>query len=107
MDLEVVADFVEVDLEGEDFVAEAVVSVAAGIEAEVEGDLLGEQVPDELHRALQEDHIHTPIIGRIVDIIDPHGGIIVHGIIDGGIVHGGLDITTALGIIRPLIWGED
>ncbi len=80
--------------------------MAAGIEAEVEGDLLGEQVPDELHHALQEDHIHTPIIGRIVDIIDQGGGTIDHGIIVGGIIQCGQGIIIALGIILRYMLAE-
>ena len=45
------------------------------------------------------DLIHIDITDPIVDIIDHIGGIIDHGIIDGGIHLGGRDIIIVLGII--------
>jgi hypothetical protein len=50
-------------------------------------------------QALGEVLILMVIIDHIADITDHHGGIIDLGITDGGIPHGGRDITIVPGII--------
>ena len=53
------------------------------------------------------DLIHIDIIVLIADITDHIGGIIDHGIIDGGIHHGGQDIIIDLGIIALYMLVEE
>jgi hypothetical protein len=86
-----------------------VADLEVDIEVEVHGvveDLLEERV---LHVQLLVPHvvpIDTIIIGLIEDIIDPIGGIIDLGIIDGIITHGGQDTIIDRGITLPCMLEE-
>jgi hypothetical protein len=99
----------EVAEELEVVVFEVAEELEVDIEVEVHGvveDLLEERV---LHVQLLVPHvvpIDTIIIGLIEDIIDPIGGIIDLGIIDGIITHGGQDTIIDRGITLPCMLEE-
>ena len=104
--MEAVLAEVEADFEAEAVLAEDSEAEADIVEAVVVEDLLEGL---ELHVQLQDLEgvlIHMVIMGRIIDIIDPRGGIIDLGITVGGTIHGGRGIIIALGIILRYMLAE-